>query len=141
MVTSANKAKFKDIDETSKKQANFSKGNTNNKNVFKRVPTVHVVLDNVEFNCALISQKIQIKDIYLIFPFRWESIIFQSHNCLSSDFVFFLFENKEDVAESLKLKLDAIEEEGMVEFKSKISQAFKNVSFFDYLYFINTKFK
>lgn len=141
MTTSASNPKFNDMEETSKKQTNFSKGNTNNKNVFKRLPTVHVGLDNVEFNCALISQKIQIKDIYLIFPFRWESIIFQSHNCLSADFIFFLFENKEDVAENLKVKLDAIEEEGMVEFKSKISQAFKNVNFFDYLYFVNTKFK
>jgi hypothetical protein len=139
MVTSANKVKFNDIDETSKKQANFSKGNTNNKNVYKRAPAVHVVLDGVEFNCALISQKIQIKDVYLIFPFRWESIIFQSHSCLSADFVFFLFEGREEVVETLRGKLDAIVEEGMVEFKNNLSRIFKNVSYFDYLYFMNSK--
>lgn len=75
-----------------------------------------------------------------MFPFRKESIIFQAHEYLSSNFIFFLFENDNQVGDSLKYKLEETIDEGILtEFKSSINKAFKNITFFDYLYFINRK--
>lgn len=47
--------KFGYIGESNRKTNNFSKGSTNNKNVHKKVPVVHISLDNVEYSCALIT--------------------------------------------------------------------------------------
>lgn len=53
--------KFNYIGESNRKTNNFTKGNTNAKNVHKQQPLVHVSLDNVEFSCSLIPQKFPIK--------------------------------------------------------------------------------
>jgi hypothetical protein len=94
----------------------------------------------VEFSCSLIPSKFPIKDLYQLFPLHRESIIFQSHDCLSSEFIFFLYEHENHAADILRYKLESTIEEGILaEFKSSISKAFKNISYFDYLYFINRK--
>lgn len=132
--------KFTYIGESNRKANNFAKGSTNAKNVRKQQPLVHVSLDNVEFSCSLIPNKFPIKELYQLFPLHRESIIFQSHDCLSSEFIFFLYEHENKAADMLHYKLESTIEEGILsEFKSSISKAFKNISYFDYLYFINKK--
>lgn len=90
--------KFNYIGENNRKNNNFTKGNTSSSNVQKHSPLVHVSLDNVEFSCSLVPDKFPIKEIYHLFPITRESVIFQSHDILSSEFIFFLYEHDNDNA-------------------------------------------
>lgn len=77
--SSRDENKFNYIGDSNRKTINFSKGNNNAKNAQKKAPLVHLSLETTEFNCSLVNDKIPIKDIYQLFPFRKESIIFQSN--------------------------------------------------------------
>jgi hypothetical protein len=71
--------KFGYIGDATRKVTAASKGNSNSKNTQRKAALVHLSLDTTEFNCALLHEKVPIKDLYTMFPFRKESIIFQSH--------------------------------------------------------------
>ena len=71
--------KFGYIGDSHRKVHTTTKGNTSQKNALKKSAMVHLSLDTTEFNCALVHEKVPIKDLYNLFPFRRESIIFQSH--------------------------------------------------------------
>lgn len=90
--------KFNYIGDNYRKTSTFAKGNTNSKNIQRKVPTVHLALDTVEFSCAITSDKVPIKDLYQIFPFKKESILFQAHGFLNPDYTFFLYENSNEMA-------------------------------------------
>ena len=137
---SRDESKFGYIGDSNRKVNTTTRGNTNSKNVHKKSALVHLSLDTTEFNCALLREKVPLKDLYNMFPFRKESIIFQSHEFLNSTNIFFFYENSNEVAENLRHKLESTIEEGiMAEFKSSINKSLKHISFFDYLYFINKK--
>ena len=71
--------KFGYIGDSNRKVTTITKGISNAKNTQKKSAMVHLTLDTTEFNCALLRDKVPIKDLYNMFPFRKESIIFQSH--------------------------------------------------------------
>ena len=71
--------KFSYIGDSHRKTTTTTQGNTSSKNTQKKSALVHLNLDTTEFNCALLIDKVPIKDLYNMFPFRKESIIFQSH--------------------------------------------------------------
>lgn len=106
--------KFNYIGESNRKNNNFTKGNTNSKNVQKHAPLVHVSLDDVQFSCTLVPEKFPIKDLYQLFPIRRESIIFQAHELLASQFIFFLYEHENPEADSLRYKLESTIDEGIL---------------------------
>ena len=132
--------KFGYIGDSTRKVTTTANRTNNTNNAKKKSANVHLALDTTEFNCALLKEKVPMKDLYNFFPFRKESIIFQSQEYLSSNSIFFFYENENEVADNLRYKLESTIEEGiMVEFKSSINKSFKHVSFFDYLYFVNRK--
>jgi len=90
--------KFAYIGDSHRKANITSKGNTNSKNTQKKTAMVHLALDTTEFNCALLINKVPIKDLYNLFPFQKESISFQSHEYLNPDYIFFFYENENKVA-------------------------------------------
>ena len=71
--------KFGYIGDSNRKVNIQTRGTTNSKNAQKKSAAVHLSLDTTEFNCALLREKVPIKEIYNYFPFRKDSIIFQAH--------------------------------------------------------------
>ena len=83
--------KFGYIGDSTRKVTTTANRTNNTNNAKKKSANVHLALDTTEFNCALLKEKVPMKDLYNFFPFRKESIIFQSQDYLSSNFIFFFY--------------------------------------------------